>query len=59
MAEPSDYTKSSYAIGHMAPANNFTRSVEAMKATFILTYARAAKAVSTEHEEKEGQDTTA
>jgi endonuclease G len=36
-AEPADYAKSGYDIGHMAPANDFKGSVEAMKATFILT----------------------
>ncbi len=38
-AEPSDYSKSGYDQGHMAPAADFTRSVEAMKATFILSNA--------------------
>jgi endonuclease G len=38
-AENADYSGSGYDKGHMAPANDFTRSVEAMKATFILTNA--------------------
>jgi len=38
-AENADYTGSGYDKGHMAPANDFTRSVVAMKATFILTNA--------------------
>ena len=38
-AENSDYSGSSYDKGHMAPARDFTRSVEAMKATFVLTNA--------------------
>jgi endonuclease G len=38
-AENADYSKSGYDKGHMAPANDFTRSVEAMRATFILTNA--------------------
>jgi endonuclease G len=38
-AENADYGASGYDNGHMAPANDFTRSVEAMKATFILTNA--------------------
>jgi endonuclease G len=36
-AENSDYAGSRYDKGHMAPANDFTRSVEAMKASFVLT----------------------
>ena len=28
---------SGYDKGHMAPANDFTRSIEAMRATFVLT----------------------
>ena len=38
-AENADYAKSGYDKGHRAPANDFTRSVTAMKATFILTNA--------------------
>jgi endonuclease G len=38
-AENADYAGSGYDKGHMAPANDFTRSVEAMKATFVLTNA--------------------
>ena len=38
-AENADYSKSGYDKGHMAPANDFTRSATAMKATFILTNA--------------------
>jgi endonuclease G len=38
-AENADYSGSGYDKGHMAPANDFTRSVEAMKATFVLTNA--------------------
>ncbi|MCL4488967.1 MAG: DNA/RNA non-specific endonuclease [Chloroflexi bacterium] len=38
-AENADYSKSGYDKGHMAPANDFTRSVEAMKSTFVLTNA--------------------
>ncbi|HOQ45230.1 MAG TPA: DNA/RNA non-specific endonuclease [Bryobacteraceae bacterium] len=47
-AEPSDYSKSGYDQGHMAPAADFTRSVEAMKATFVLSNAfpRRARAKS-------------
>ena len=36
-AENADYANSGYDKGHMAPANDFTRSVEAMRSTFILT----------------------
>ena len=36
-AENADYSGSGYDKGHMAPANDFTRSLEAMKATFVLT----------------------
>src|ERR1041384_6325047 len=36
-AENADYSGSTYDKGHMAPANDFTRSAEAMKATFVLT----------------------
>jgi len=36
-AENADYSGSGYDKGHMAPANDFTRSVEAMKSTFVLT----------------------
>lgn len=38
-AENSDYSGSGYDKGHMAPARDFTRSVEAMRATFVLTNA--------------------
>jgi endonuclease G, mitochondrial len=38
-ARTTDYTKSGYDKGHMAPAADFKRSVEAMRATFILTNA--------------------
>ena len=38
-AENSDYSGSGYDKGHMAPANDFTQSVAAMKATFVLTNA--------------------
>lgn len=38
-AENADYSGSGYDKGHMAAANDFTRSVEAMRATFILTNA--------------------
>jgi endonuclease G len=38
-AENADYAGKGYDIGHMAAANDFTRSVEAMKATFVLTNA--------------------
>lgn len=38
-AERADYAGKPYDIGHMAPANDFTRSIKAMKATFILTNA--------------------
>jgi endonuclease G len=38
-AENADYAGSGYDKGHMAPANDFTRSVEAMKATFVLSNA--------------------
>ncbi len=38
-AENSDYSGSGYDKGHMAPARDFTRSVQAMKATFVLTNA--------------------
>lgn len=36
-AENADYSGSGYDKGHMAAANDFTRSVEAMRATFVLT----------------------
>jgi endonuclease G, mitochondrial len=36
-AENADYSGSGYDKGHMAPANDFTRGVAAMKATFVLT----------------------
>ncbi len=38
-AENADYASSGYDKGHMAPANDFKRSKEAMKATFVLTNA--------------------
>ena len=38
-AESADYAGKGYDIGHMAAANDFTRSVEAMKSTFVLTNA--------------------
>src|SRR5262249_30703365 len=38
-AENADYSGSGYDKGHMAPANDFTRSVEAMRATFVLSNA--------------------
>jgi endonuclease G len=38
-AENADYAGSGYDKGHMAPANDFTRSVEAMRATFVLSKA--------------------
>lgn len=38
-AENIDYANSGFDKGHMAPANDFTRSVEAMKATFVLSNA--------------------
>lgn len=38
-AENADYAKSGYDKGHMAPANDFTRSIEAMESTFVLTNA--------------------
>lgn len=38
-AENSDYSGSRYDKGHMAPANDFTRSVAAMRSTFVLTNA--------------------
>jgi endonuclease G len=38
-AENADYSNSGYDKGHMAPANDFTRSVEAMKSTFVLSNA--------------------
>jgi endonuclease G len=38
-AENADYSGSGYDKGHMAPANDFTRSVQAMKATFVLSNA--------------------
>ncbi len=38
-AENSDYRNSLYDKGHMAPAADFTRSREAMKATFVLSNA--------------------
>ena len=38
-AENADYSGSGYDKGHMAPANDFTRSVTAMKSTFVLSNA--------------------
>jgi endonuclease G len=38
-AERSDYAHTIYDMGHMAPADDFTRSLTAMKATFVLTNA--------------------
>jgi endonuclease G, mitochondrial len=38
-AENADYEGKGYDKGHMAPANDFTRSLAAMKATFVLTNA--------------------
>jgi endonuclease G len=38
-AENADYTGSGYDRGHMAPANDFSWDVDAMKATFILSNA--------------------
>jgi endonuclease G len=38
-AENADYAGKGYDIGHMAAANDFTRSVAAMKSTFVLTNA--------------------
>jgi endonuclease G len=38
-AENSDYSGKGFDKGHMAPANDFTRSVAAMRSTFILTNA--------------------
>ncbi len=38
-AENADYSGSGYDKGHMAPANDFTRSAAAMRSTFILTNA--------------------
>jgi endonuclease G len=38
-AANADYADSGYDKGHMAPANDFTRSVEAMRATFVLSNA--------------------
>jgi endonuclease G len=38
-AANSDYSGKGYDKGHMAPANDFRRSAEAMKATFILSNA--------------------
>jgi endonuclease G len=38
-AENADYAGRGYDIGHMAAANDFTRSVVAMKSTFVLTNA--------------------
>jgi endonuclease G len=38
-AENADYSGSGFDKGHMAPANDFTRSVEAMRSTFVLTNA--------------------
>lgn len=38
-AENADYSGSGYDKGHMAPAGDFTRSVTAMKSTFVLTNA--------------------
>jgi len=36
-AQPSDYKKSGYDQGHMAPATDFKRSKEAMATTFLLS----------------------
>ena len=38
-AENADYSGSGYDKGHMAPANDFSWNVDAMKATFILSNA--------------------
>ncbi len=38
-AENADYAGSNYDKGHMAPANDFSWSVDAMKATFVLSNA--------------------
>lgn len=38
-AENADYANSGYDKGHMAPANDFKRSLAAMKATFVLSNA--------------------
>jgi endonuclease G, mitochondrial len=35
--KPKDYSKSGYDQGHMAPAEDFTRSTEAMSTTFLLS----------------------
>jgi len=36
-SRPKDYSKSGYDQGHMAPAEDFTRSIQAMSTTFLLS----------------------